>query len=141
MPKCLRDFVQWHLEEHAAEVRAAARSSDPDTSHEAAASLPPIVLRWLWECVLTLFYLRGPMRDEILTKLYRGFYDLNLPPASSTVRSRRRELVKLGLIRKTGAKQKMSGSKRKRGSIVWGFTQLVLDVIQAHYEEGHHDEE
>lgn len=134
LPPWLRAYFQDYIEAHADEVRALARSSDPDTSHEAANSLPPVVLRLIWERVLTLFFFNGPMRDEILTNRYRVMYDPDV--AHSTVRTRRHELEALGLLRNTGAREEMVLSGR--GSIVWDFATFVYDIIRDH-ENGHHE--
>jgi hypothetical protein len=74
---------------------ARARVHDPDTSHEAAASIDGITKRQ--EGVLRVFEAFGPMCDEKLVKLYDRLHrdqPLTFPRQSpSGIRSRRAELA------------------------------------------------
>lgn len=88
-----------------------ARLTDPETSHEAAESVTNIT----------------PLKQEILQKLMtpmtdRDLYALlftssRLIVTESGVRSRRAELVQAGLVKDTGARQKLNTG---RNAIVWG---------------------
>ncbi|MDP9201176.1 MAG: hypothetical protein M3P26_04495 [Gemmatimonadota bacterium] len=74
---------------------ARARSSDPDTSHEAAASIDGITKRQ--DAIVRIFKSFGPMCDEKLLRIYDRFmrdqphlFPLQSP---SGIRSRRAELA------------------------------------------------
>jgi hypothetical protein len=92
-----------------------ARTTDPETSHEAAQSVTNIT----------------PLKQEILQRLMTPMTDAdlyetlvfgsNLIVTESGVRSRRAELVQAGLVKDTGARQKL---KTGRNAIVWG-TEIV----------------
>jgi hypothetical protein len=90
-----------------------ARTTDPETSHEAAMSVTNIT----------------PLKQEILQRLMTPMTDTDLYETLRTgsrlivtesgVRSRRSELVQAGLVRDTGARQKL---KTGRNAIVWETT-------------------
>jgi hypothetical protein len=90
-----------------------ARTTDPETSHEAAESVTNIT----------------PLKQEILQRLMTPMTDKDLYAilftssrlivTESGVRSRRSELVQAGLVRDTGARQKL---KTGRNAIVWETT-------------------
>lgn len=90
-----------------------ARRTDPETSHEAAESVTNIT----------------PLKQEILQRLMTPMTDADLYElltissrlivTESGVRSRRSELVQAGLVRDTGARQKL---KTGRNAIVWETT-------------------
>lgn len=92
-----------------------ARTTDPETSHEAAQSVTNIT----------------PLKQEILQRLMTPMTDADLFALLKTssrlivtesgVRSRRAELVQAGLVKDTGARQKLNTG---RNAIVWG-TNLV----------------
>lgn len=92
-----------------------ARTTDPETSHEAAQSVTNIT----------------PLKQEILQRLMTPMTDADLFALLKTssrlivtesgVRSRRSELVQAGLVKDTGARQKLNTG---RNAIVWG-TNLV----------------
>lgn len=77
--------------------RARARRSDPDTSHQAAASLSSDRLRTAQSAVLACLRRHGPMTDEDLVVRYDG-----VPQSPSGLRTRRDELVRRGLVVDTG---------------------------------------
>ncbi len=89
-------------------LKAVARHSDPDTSHEAAASVKHI--RRSQEVVLALLKDLGPVTDE---ELYVFAQD-NM--TRSGARTRRKELVDKRLVKDSGMKR-LTISGRK--SIVW----------------------
>ena len=92
--------------------QAHARTSDPWTSHAAAASLASDKIRGAQSAVLRFLRRNGPMEDERLVKLYNG--DPTQSP--SGLRTRRAELVKKGLIVDSG---KRIVTKSGRKAIVW----------------------
>lgn len=77
---------------------ARARTTDPATSHAAAASVGDTTP--LQANVLALFHHQGPMTDPDLLDLYRQMVDAgDYPPASpSGIRTRRNELEKAGRL-------------------------------------------
>jgi hypothetical protein len=87
-----------------------ARTSDPETSHEAAESVTNIT----------------PLKHEILQRLMTPMTDVDLIEVIRThsrlvvtesgVRSRRSELVQAGLVKDTGARIKLATG---RNAIVW----------------------
>jgi hypothetical protein len=92
-----------------------ARTTDPETSHEAARSVSNIT----------------PLKHEILQRLMTPMTDTDLYQlltissrlivTESGVRSRRAELVQAGLVVDTGQRVKLATG---RNAIVWG-TQIV----------------
>jgi hypothetical protein len=92
-----------------------ARTTDPETSHEAAMSVTNIT----------------PLKQEILQRLMTPMTDTDLYETLRTgsrlivtesgVRSRRSELVQAGLVRDTGERVKLATGRR---AIVWG-TEIV----------------
>lgn len=93
-----------------------ARSTDPETSHEAAWSLEnatKVQARILW--------LHNKWRgytDEELRVEYRSRFG---PTGESSVRSRRHDLVGHGLVEDTGVRRAL---KSGRDGIVWSLTWL-----------------
>jgi hypothetical protein len=87
-----------------------ARTTDPETSHEAAQSVTNIT----------------PLKQEILQRLMTPMTDADLIQVIRTgsrllvtesgVRSRRAELVQAGLVKDTGARVKLATG---RSAIVW----------------------
>jgi hypothetical protein len=87
-----------------------ARTTDPETSHEAAESVTNIT----------------PLKQEILQRLMTPMTDADLIEVIRTssrlivtesgVRSRRAELVQAGLVKDTGARVKLATG---RNAIVW----------------------
>lgn len=93
-----------------------ARTTDPDTSHEAAASVTN--LTGTQRAISWLFDKFGELTDEQLQAHYRRLiYQGDAPAASeSGIRSRRAELVARGVITDTGKRSKMLSG---RNAIVW----------------------
>jgi len=87
-----------------------ARTTDPETSHEAAQSVTNIT----------------PLKQEILQRLMTPMTDADLIETIRTgsrliatesgIRSRRAELVQAGLVKDTGARVKLATG---RNAIVW----------------------
>lgn len=97
------------------EPRAHARRTDPQTSHDAAASIAADQLRDSQRAVLDVLRHHGPIDDHTLEGIY-GMLD-QLPPQSvSGLRTRRRELVERGLVADTGERVKLPSG---RTAIVW----------------------
>jgi hypothetical protein len=92
-----------------------ARTTDPETSHEAAMSVTNIT----------------PLKQEILQRLMTPMTDTDLYAilftssrlivTESGVRSRRAELVQAGLVKDTGERVKLATGRK---AIVWA-TELV----------------
>lgn len=93
---------------------AHARSGDPSTSHEAAASVVKITEKQ--QKVLVLFLSHGPMHDEQLIPLYHDWArqepDACPQQADSGIRSRRSELYRKGFLVKTGRKARTRANRR-----------------------------
>jgi hypothetical protein len=103
-------------------VVAFARRSDMATSHEAATAVSPVVrrvrlavLRFAESCGNAGF------TDHQMNDYFDGH-------ATSTYRTRRRELVDLGMIEDTGARVKLPSSGRHHA--VWRITWKGLDQLQ-----------
>jgi hypothetical protein len=100
-------------------MNAQARSSDPATSHEAAASLDEQALTMRRRAILYVLRTFGPHSDEgiALAYDYATEHGAMLPAQSpSGLRTRRRELVDLGLVVDTGEKALTASG---RHTIVW----------------------
>jgi len=92
-----------------------ARSGDPSTSWDAAYSLSSKYIRESQERVYDMLYSIGPSIDEDLqsTSLHNGM-------SPSSIRTRRSELVDLGLVVNSGEKRT---TKSGRQAIVWKVAQ------------------
>ena len=90
---------------------AVARRSDPDTSHEAAATVRSITMRQ--HAILRLVRTYGPVSDQSIIALYTsGMHAEGRPPQSeSGIRTRRSELVDLGLVVHSGYGRTRSGRR------------------------------
>lgn len=93
-----------------------ARTSDPETSHEAAASLPD--LRASQQAVLTVIKQIGACTDEWLVYCYPATAQARELPRQSPsgIRTRRKELVEQGLVEWTGEKRPIASGRNAR---VW----------------------
>lgn len=94
--------------------RTLARTTDPDTSHQAAASLTDV--RESQRAVHRLLRVYGPTTDETLMRL-ANMTGLHISP--SGLRTRRHELVALGLVHDTGVRVPLASG---RMGICWGVT-------------------
>lgn len=93
---------------------AHARATDPETSHAAAASIPSEKLRVSQQTILELLRLQGPMDDRTIGDVYNM---LDLPfQSESGLRTRRAELVRLGLVVDTGDRVVLPSGRK---AIVW----------------------
>lgn len=99
---------------------AHARRTDPQTSHAAAASVSNI--RQSQQYILGFFKQYGPMTDEQLqARISRAssgttFQTVRLSP--SGIRTRRSELVTLGMLRDSGNKLALQSGRK---AIVWSI--------------------
>lgn len=84
--------------------RAHARRTDPQTSHDAAASVKKI--SETKKKILLLLRKAGPMTDEELVNMWR-VYQLG-KISESCIRSRRADLVKMNMVEYTGEKRVIS---------------------------------
>lgn len=91
-----------------------ARTTDPETSHEAASTVTNVELT-----KAAIYYLlRVPMTDSELVKAYSKAVEHGYAPEASEsgIRSRRSELVGEGLAKATGERRKTPSG---RSSTVW----------------------
>lgn len=93
---------------------AKARTTDPDTSHQAAEAVAPHV-RLIQENVLKVFQKYGALTHHSLISLYRRHFGQTTP--ESTIRTRCKELVVLGRVVDSGQRLAVTGSTRK--AILW----------------------
>jgi len=85
-----------------------ARATDPQTSHDAAASLSNITD--LQREIVQVFKLREHFTDEELVGTFYGY------ASPSGVRTRRKELVDLGLLKDSGERRVLLSGRK---GIVW----------------------
>lgn len=96
-----------------------ARITDPQTSHQAAASVSKVTTT---QAAILKLLTGFPMTDEDLVNYYNqqirmGADERDFPQASeSGIRSRRADLVKMGFVRDSGLRQKLSTG---RSAIIW----------------------
>ena len=99
--------------------RAFARADDPETSHAAANSLGTATIRASQGAVLRCLQAYGPLHDEALITLYKQLAAASreeFPPQSASgIRTRRKELERLSLVRQAGETRTDSN----RRTIVW----------------------
>jgi len=100
-------------------ARAVARRWDPLTSWEAAGSLTPEAIGRAQLLVWRTLQDHPPMTDDELVDLLAG----ELSP--SGIRTRRAELVDLGLVRDTGRRVRLRSGRR---AIVWEARWLELTL-------------
>ena len=103
----------------AGNVVAFARTTDPDTSHEAAQSVAPRI-RALQMAVLRFAVSAGRFTDPDMN----AFFEVT----SSTYRTRRAELVDQGMIRDTGERRSLNGEGGRKHA-VWEATSLALATV------------
>ena len=110
------------------EDKAFARQSDPETSHEAAASVGNLtgrqaaILRFLENLTMDTPLGRATsyFTDALLVQAYQARYRSLIPSypnqSDSGIRTRRKELVERGLIEDSGMRVKMPSGRK---AIVW----------------------
>ena len=102
-------MVRWIHEQ----LEARARATDPDTSHEAARSIGEMTEKR--QAVLDTITAIGGGTDEDIVDAYRSS---SAPQqTASGIRTRRAELVTMGLVRDTGQRTVRASG---RSAIVWG---------------------
>lgn len=94
---------------------AKARTTDPGTSHAAAASISEDTLRDSQAAVLAFLREHGAMADVALVDDYPQHGDLPRQSASG-LRTRRAELVAAGLVEDTGERVRLESGRQ---AIVW----------------------
>lgn len=111
-PEYGSDLHLWPVKPEVSPLReeAVARSTDPGTSWEAARSITPEKLRESQRIVLDFFRAWGPSTDEYLC------YRLEDEMSPSGARTRRSELVAMGLVRDSGRKDVLRSGRK---AIVW----------------------
>ena len=96
------------------QLEARARSTDPDTSHEAARSIGEMTGKR--QAVLDIIRAIRRGTDEDIVDAYHA---TTAPQQSASgIRTRRAELTLLGLVVDTGERKVRSSG---RGAIVWGI--------------------
>jgi hypothetical protein len=91
---------------------AHARTTDPETSHEAAKSVTKTAQ--IYSSIIAALATYGPMNDEGLIHFIRK--GSHVAFSDSGIRSRRSELASMGRVRDSGERIKMQSG---RNSIVW----------------------
>jgi hypothetical protein len=92
--------------------RAVARRSDPDTSHDAAASVTRI--SEMQALIVQVLEICGPLSDTALRGHVIDHTDVRI--SDSGLRTRRRELVEMGKVRDSGQRVTLPTGRQ---SIVW----------------------
>lgn len=92
------------------EPKAKARATDPETSHEAAAS---VKVRESQRDVLKVLREFGPLTDMGISRWSHKF---GIRQSPSGLRTRRKELVNKGLVEWTGRWERLPSGRRAR---VW----------------------
>ena len=104
---------------------AAARRTDPETSHEAAESIRDLTERQ-W-AVLASLDSHGEMADHVLVEYYGFRVPGVVEQSPQSIRSRRAELVKAGLVEHTGEYVKTYSGRRAR---VWAVTDKGREALR-----------
>lgn len=93
-------------------MSALARITDPETSHAAASSVTNV--RQVQRFILAALS-GGSMTDE---QVARWFDAMDITVSDSGLRTRRAELVRMGLVVDTGQRERLASGRR---GIVWGL--------------------
>jgi hypothetical protein len=93
------------------EEEPRARHTDPETSHDAAASVKE--LRRRQAAVWYVLDMEGPLTDEELVKAYAVRWP-HFPQSPSGLRTRRAELVARGLVEWTGRRRPLVSGRLAR---------------------------
>lgn len=111
--------MQHTLFDHLPDSEPRARTSDPDTSHEAAASVRRVADTHA--ALLALFALYPAMTDEQMLDHYTSLRTIMGWPRQSPsgLRTRRSELVQAGLIGDSGDRARTTSG---RACIIWQHT-------------------
>lgn len=95
---------------------ARARITDPETSHDAAASIPEVRITLTRQRVLALLHREGPMSDADLWHAFASTHG-ERAASPSGLRTRRAELAAAGLVVDTGQRRQLPSG---RYAVVWG---------------------
>lgn len=98
--------------------QARARRTDPETSHEAAASMTLDKLSAQRSLVYDVIRSFGPMTDPAMILAVHARYGKHRESPSG-LRTRRSELVRLGLVKDSGEREKLESG---RMAILWKVT-------------------
>lgn len=101
-------------------LTARARTTDPQTSHDAAKKVKGVSM--VQNTILLILWTGGPMTDpQIAEAYYERVADGTAPNQSeSGLRTRRKELVDMGKISATGEKRRLDSG---RYANVWAWEQ------------------
>jgi hypothetical protein len=92
-----------------------ARRDDPETSKQTADSIPLERLTKTPELVIYGLSTHGPATDEELIRVFRNRWP-GSRISDQSIRSRRAELVRKGLVRDSGSRRRTQHGQR---SVVW----------------------
>lgn len=100
---------------------ALARTLDPATSHQAAASI--IDSRPTMKLIMDILR-HGAASDEVIAYVYDGLVSAGRAPMASPsgLRSRRSELVDLGMVEDSGQRTTLMTNRK---AIVWQLTEVA----------------
>lgn len=99
--------------------RPVARSTDPDTSHAAADSVSDETIRTSYMRILGVLN-NEDRTDEEIAQILQGW------PTLSGLRTRRCEMVRLGLVTWSGEKRTLKSGRKAR---VWAITDLGRQIL------------
>lgn len=99
--------------------QAYARSTDPFTSHEAAASIFDWKIKASQRAILRLLEIHGPMTHEQMVQNYPVNACTWPRQSESGIRTRCKELVRLGQIRDSGGRAVLASGRK---AIIWEAT-------------------
>jgi hypothetical protein len=91
-----------------------ARITDPETSHEAAASVENVTE--VQQAILRLFSRLGPFTDQGLVHTYESMFNSGRVPRASEsgIRTRRKELERMRLVEHNGALVRLPSGRKAR---------------------------
>lgn len=102
---------------------AHARNRDPRTSHDAAKTVTASKTSRMRAAIAKLLHHYGPMTDEVLLRRYAELVSKNptagLNASDSSVRTRRSELVEMGIVRDSGRRDLTSSGSL---ATVWSLS-------------------
>lgn len=93
-----------------------AKSTDPQTSHDAARSVRN--LTETQSAIMELYRVFGSMVDDKLVMNYERFVKAKIAPRASLsgIKTRRHELVTAGKVQDSGSREKLESGRK---AIVW----------------------
>lgn len=107
-------------------LEAHARHTDPETSHEAAASIESESIQLTQLRVLHCLDTIGPQDDIGIAQWFR-YQDHRWKASPSGLRTRRSELVARGLVRFSGHYGKSASNRRTR---IWEITEAGRKLVR-----------